>query len=481
MSVTTIFFRNGKMLYSRYTHKFSVGNDVALYNSLRMKPVFLTKDKYEKIEDFLIRNESEPPMEVPREIEQEVLELLKYKVLVECPEKDEKILSYVKSKLSDPEISVCYFILSEQCNLACKYCFLGNNNQEQRKKFAKDLMSKETAEKGVYFFLKQLESVEFNPNKKPVVIFYGGEPLMNFDVLEFIVEKFNSLKSDHKVLENIEYSMVSNGLLLSEYRILRLQNLGVSIAISIDGCDETSNAMRVDLNGNIVFPKIIKALDTAKKLGVPISLSITLTEETIKRQSDIIELIKKYNIKGLGFNIMMGDHRYPLPLDYNDNAAQFIIDIFKQLRVMGVYEDRIMRKLKSFAKAQVYFSDCAATSAGQIVIAADGAVGICHGCLADRKYFNSSVDDYEFDPRKNLVWQEWNHLSPIEKKECQKCEALGICGGGCPINAMSEHEGNTIHSLDERFCVHAKKTLEFFISDLHRVVTGEDCLCEKML
>lgn len=469
------------MLYSRFTHKFSIGNDVAFYNSLRMKPIFVTKDKYEKIECFLSQNTTGQPLEVPRDIELEIQELLKYKILIDSTEKDEKILSYVKSKLSDPEISVCYFILSEQCNLACKYCFLGNNNKEQRKKFAKELMSKETAEKGVYFFLKQLESVEYNPNKKPVVIFYGGEPLMNFEVLEFIVKKLNSLKSAHKVLENIEYSMVSNGLLLSEDRILRLQNLGVSIAISIDGCDEASNAMRVDLNGNIVFPKIIKTLDLAKKLSVPVSLSITLTEETIKRQSAVIELIKKYNIKGLGFNIMMGDHRYPLPLDYNDNAAQFIIDVFKQLRVMGVYEDRIMRKLKSFAKAQVYFSDCAATSAGQIVIAADGAVGICHGCLADRKYFNSSVNDPKFDSRKNPVWQEWNHLSPIEKRECQNCEALGICGGGCPINAMSEHPGNTIHSLDERFCIHAKKTLEFFISDLHRVITGEENSCKKIL
>lgn len=446
-----------------------------------MKPVFLTKDKYEKLESFLKISEAEPSSVVPQIIEQEVQELLKYKVIIENPEKDEKILSYVKSKLSDPQINVCYFILSEQCNLACKYCFLGNNNKEKRKNFAKELMSMEIAEKGVYFFLKQLESVEYNANRKPVVIFYGGEPLMNFDTLVYVVEKFNSLKPEHKVLENIEYSMVSNGLLLSENRMLRLHELNVSIAISIDGCDEASNAMRVDLNGNVVFPKIIKTLDSAKKLGIPVSLSVTLTEETIKHQSDVIELIKKYNVKGLGFNIMMGDSHYPLPIEYNDKAAQFIIDMFKQLREMGVYEDRIMRKLKSFAKAQVYFSDCAATSAGQIVIAANGDVGICHGCLADRRYFNSSVNDSGFDPKKNPVWQEWNRLSPIEKKECQNCEALGICGGGCPINAMSEHDGNTIHSLDERFCVHARKTLEFLISDLHRVVTGEECSCKKIL
>ena len=54
------------------------------------------------------------------------------------------------------------------------------------------------------------------------------------------------------------------------------------------------------------------------------------------------------------------------------------------------------------------------------------------------------------------------------------CPALGICGGGCPINAMHLRPGNTIHSLDERFCVHSKKTLEFLIKDLYRIILEGD-------
>ena len=66
-----------------------------------------------------------------------------------------------------------------------------------------------------------------------------------------------------------------------------------------------------------------------------------------------------------------------------------------------------MRKLDAFSKAKVYFSDCAATSGGQIVIAPDGQVGICHGCLQDKKYFVSDVDDKAFDCKSDETYIEW--------------------------------------------------------------------------
>ena len=150
--------------------------------------------------------------------------------------------------------------------------------------------------------------------------------------------------------------------------------------------------------------------------------------------------------------------------------AFYIIYEFIELRKKGIYEDRMMRKLKSFSKAQVYFSDCAATAGGQIVIAPNGQVGICHGCLFDKKYFVSNVDDDSFVAIKDPNIIEWSQLTPVNHEECQSCPALGICGGGCPINAMNLKKGNTIHSIDERFCVHAKKTLEFFIHDLYRIL-----------
>lgn len=164
-------------------------------------------------------------------------------------------------------------------------------------------------------------------------------------------------------------------------------------------------------------------------LNIDVSLSVTLSEETIKNTKDILNLIDNYGIKSFGFNIMMSDENFTVPHEYNEAAAQFIIDEFVELRKRGIYEDRIMRKLKAFSKAQIYFSDCAATGGGQIVVAPNGQVGICHGCLHNKQYFITTVNDNSFDATKNRDFIEWSQLTPINKDECLDCPALGICGG----------------------------------------------------
>lgn len=455
---------------SRYTHVYDLDDYVALYHSLRMKPVYLSKKVYKNLQDWLASSFCDSE-HIPEEIRAEVNELIKYKILIRSNDEDEKVLNYVKSKKPDPSISVCYLILSEQCNLACKYCFLGNNDIEKRNSFLLESMSKETADQAINFFVRQIELSGINPkDSRPVLIFYGGEPLVNYNILVYVAEKLNSMRDLNPFVSNIEMSMVTNGILLTEERILKLKELGVGIGISIDGFTALDNQNRIDLSGKPVFDRILDTLDLCKYLGVDVSLSVTLSEETIKNKTDILNLVDKYGIKGFGFNIMMSSESFVVPQSYNEAAAQFIIDEFQELRKRGIYEDRIMRKLKSFTKAQVYFSDCAATAGGQVVIAPNGQVGICHGCLYDKKYFVTNIYDDNFDAHIDPIFLEWSNLSPLTKEECLKCSALGICGGGCPINAMHLKKGNTIHSLDERFCAHSKMTLEFFIKDLYRII-----------
>lgn len=459
---------------SRFAHSYDLGEAVALYHSLRMKPVYLSKEAFGSLQAWLASSFCDNIENAPTEISTEVLELAKYKILTQNENEDDKVLQFVKSKIPAPAINVCYMIMSEQCNLACKYCFLGNNDCEKRSNFLLENMSIETAEKAIHFFIRQIKESGLDiEENKPVLIFYGGEPLVNFNVLEYVARRINEMRSEERCIRNIEMSMVTNGLLLDEARISKLHELGVSIAISIDGFTEQANSMRVDVAGRPVFPRILEKLDLCKKMGVDVSLSVTLSEETIKNTKDILKLVDTYGVKAFGFNIMMSSDTFVLPQSYNEAAAQFIIDEFVELRKLGIYEDRMMRKLKAFSKAQVYFSDCAATAGGQIVIAPNGQVGICHGCLHNKKYFVSDINDDDFVAVKDKNFIEWSRLTPLNHEECMDCPALGICGGGCPVNAMYLKPGNTIHSIDERFCVHSKKTLEFFIRDLYRIITSE--------
>lgn len=459
---------------SRFAHSYDLGDAVALYHSLRMKPVYLSKDAFEGLQAWLASPFCDKIENAPERIYTEVQELAKFKILTRDENEDDRILQFVKSKIPSPAVNVCYMILSEQCNLACKYCFLGNNDCGKRSNFLMENMSVETADKAINFFIRQIKvsglDVEEN---KPVLIFYGGEPLVNFEILEYTATRINELREKEQCIRNIEMSMVTNGLLLNEEKVRRLHELGVAIAISIDGFTEEANSMRVDVAGKPVFSRILEKLDMCKAMGVDVSLSVTLSEETIKNTKDILKLVDTYGVKAFGFNIMMSSDTFVPPQSYNEAAAQFIIDEFIELRERGIYEDRMMRKLKSFSKAQVYFSDCAATTGGQIVIAPNGQVGICHGCLHNKEYFVAHIDDDDFVAVKDKNFIEWSQLTPVNHEECMDCPALGICGGGCPINAMHLKPGNTIHSIDERFCVHSQKTLEFFIRDLYRIIVSE--------
>ena len=136
----------------------------------------------------------------------------------------------------------------------------------------------------------------------------------------------------------------------------------------------------------------------------------------------------------------------------------------------------IFRKLSTLLltitlMAGMLFTGCGATAGGQLVVAPNGRVGICHGCLYNKQYFVTDIYNEDFNAQEDPTFVEWSQLTPVNRDECQECEALGICGGGCPINAMNSKPGNTIHSMDERFCVHAKKTLNFMINDLYRIIS----------
>src|SRR5689334_3349351 len=120
---------------SRFAHVYNLDEAVALIHSLRMKPVYLTNNVYQSLKAWLDSSECVAIENIPQHIQEEVRELIKCKVLVQSDDEDEQVLHFIRSRIPKPSISVCYFILSEQCNLACKYCFLGNNSADTRKSF----------------------------------------------------------------------------------------------------------------------------------------------------------------------------------------------------------------------------------------------------------------------------------------------------------------------------------------------------------
>ena len=117
---------------SRFAHEFDLQDAVALYHSLRMKPVYLTEKAFRDLQAWLASPFCNSADDAPEHLQNEVQELIKCKILTTTEDEDDRVLRFIRGRIPTPAISVCYMILSEQCNLACKYCFLGNNDKATR-------------------------------------------------------------------------------------------------------------------------------------------------------------------------------------------------------------------------------------------------------------------------------------------------------------------------------------------------------------
>lgn len=458
------------LYYSKYATVFERDGVYAYYHSLRLRPLYIN-EKFHKLVQSLIEVKDVEKitekllMEDATTFRQLVEGLVDLKIFSTSLEFDEKIIKRFRNSLPKPYIQIAYFVMTENCNLACSYCFIVNK-MDKGSKYEK-VMTKETVKNGLDFFCRQINRQPEHFEEEKTIIIYGGEPLINYKKVQYLICLIKEYKKQGKLPEKTNVSMITNGTLISEEKARYLKQENVSIAISLDGIDANSNSCRKLVDGSPAFDNIINGIKIAQEEGCNCGLSMTLTEETIKDFSKIQDVVQEFGINSLGFNILMTDETFQVAEDYNQKASDFILKGFEFFREKGIYEDRIMRKVKSFVDGKIYLYDCGALGGNQIVIAPNGDVGICHGYLHNREYFVTNLNEEGFNPETDETYLEWNRRTPICMEQCQDCEALGICGGGCPANAKDNGENRSIWDLDERFCVHAKKTLQWLIWDLY--------------
>ncbi|KKR75432.1 MAG: Radical SAM additional 4Fe4S-binding domain protein [Parcubacteria group bacterium GW2011_GWE2_40_8] len=440
------------MKLSRFVHTIPVDKDmVALYHSLNIKVIFVSRELINQIEGL-------------NKLDAYSDKLYSAGMVVKSEDEDKNLLDKtIKSLMSLPSpVSVMYLLLTDACNLACDYCFIENQIPEEQSRI---FMSTETAKKSIDFFAEAIKRHPDYFEKKKTIIFYGGEPLMNKKVFMEAIKYIAHLKEKGSLPKSLSINMVSNGLFFTSELADFIREKKVNVSISIDGEKIATNLHRRDFYGEPIFDRVMKKIKLLKSKDIPVGISCTINEETIKNQKSTIEfLINEIGVKGLGFNILARGHSIKLREDYETRAAEFIINAYKIFREKGIYEDRIMRKINSFSKQKIHPYDCAAGGGRQLVVAPDGQVGICHGYIGSRKHFVGTVFDNELIVEDTPTYKEWKKRSPITMEKCQSCVALGTCGGGCPCDA--EISKGSIWELDERFCVHAKMTIDWIIRDL---------------
>jgi uncharacterized protein len=255
-----------KHVLNPFVHKLDFGEMSALFNTVTLSIVYLKKIDFTRVV-------AQPPQ---RLIESDFF------INLEQFSAPEYLQRNIKRELIEPEIGLVYFVVTPNCNMDCKYCMLKAKNHSGI------IMSREVAQRGINLIQRNTSKVN--------VIFYGGEPLLNFDIIQYVVRQVAESDID------ANFHIVTNGTLINSHIVSFIQQYDIRLTVSIDGYETTHDAMRVDSYGRGTFSRVYHNLLYLKDQGVPFGLSCTLLSETDYQAQEIINLVREFDVKSFGCN-----------------------------------------------------------------------------------------------------------------------------------------------------------------------------------
>lgn len=437
-------------MLSRFVYTYNVTEDIiALYHSLTIDTIFLHKE--------------ELPIILKDSHSTEYQLLLARHFIIENKDTDIDLLHKAQSFAKKLSLANTYVLTSENCNFACTYCFLSkitHTNGNLRN------MSKEVADATISLLQREYQH---SPNVySKFISFFGGEPLMNIDIIQYIVERLKNLIDNNEFPADIKFGIVTNGALLTNDILIYCKENNIGVGISYD-IIEKAGQNRITKNGKETFSLVREKIEMCKSLQVEYSISTTVTEEILLNKEQVIDEIIHLAPHSISLNMLIADNLSNFDKKYYERYADFLIEAFCRLREAGIYEDRMMRKINSFTNHQLYFYDCCAAGGNQFVIRPDGSVGICHAFINNNKYFNASVFEDDLLINNNPDSYAWSQRTPLSNERCIDCECLGICGGGCGYSSYQLH--GSIYEIDDSFCIVSKKLLNWMIRDLYSKIS----------
>ena len=429
--------------FTKYIHLFETENRTVLYNALTTKCFFLTDIQKEKI------NEGVLPANIFSEDEYSLLSSKGFfedenAVVVDTVIKNNNQL--------EPDVFAMYLILTESCNMNCKYC---SQSSSFRKREKLGNMSLETIESKINMFYKT------PTDRKRTIVLYGGEPTMNKNGLRFAIECVRTKMQDW----DTEIIIFTNGLLLDDALIDFLAENKISVILSLDGPKDINDMFRLK-GENGTFDCVEKTISAFNEKGIKFGISATIASHNIEQLEDVVRFfVTQYHPFSIGLNPLHyppEDRKY-LGVD-SKRMAEKMTDAYEVAAKDGIYIEQIMRRVRPFVLAQPRLKDCPSCG-GMIRVLPDGSFGPCGHFMEEKK--EQENGDYDIHTSETMI--KWNQRVSCNIKGCDTCEALALCGGGCPYNSHI-NGGDIFSPNDQRSCLQAKEFLKYFLHKLSLMV-----------
>lgn len=341
--------------------------------------------------------------------------------------------------------------IAHDCNLACQYCFAEEGEYHGRRA----LMSFEVGKKAIDFLLLN------SGNRKNLEIdFFGGEPLMNWEVVKQIVEYGRSKEKEYN--KNFRFTMTTNGVLLND-EIMEYCNKEMSnVVLSLDGRKEVNDKMRPFRNGKGSYELIVPKFQKFAKLRENKDYYIrgTFTRENMDFAKDVLEFAD------LGFKSMsiepvvaqaeeyyaIREEDIPQILEEYDNLAVEYIKRHKEGKGFNFFHFNIdLQQGPCVAKR---LAGCG-SGTEYLAVTPWGDFYPCHQFVGQDDYLLGNVDEGLLNTK---VRDEFKLCNVYAKDKCQDCFARFYCSGGCAANSYNFH-GNITDAYDIG-CEMEKKRVE---------------------
>lgn len=341
--------------------------------------------------------------------------------------------------------------IAHDCNLACKYCFAEEGEYHGRRA----LMSYEVGKKALDFLIKN------SGNRRNLEVdFFGGEPLMNWQVVKDLVAYGREQEKIHN--KHFRFTITTNGVLLND-EIQEFVNKEMdNVVLSLDGRKEINDQMRPFRNGkgsyDLIVPKFQKLAESRNQEKYYIRG--TFTRNNLDFSNDIMHFAD-LGFKQMSIEPVVGDESDPYAIreedipkimEEYDKLAKMMIEREKEGKGFNFFH--FMIDLNGGPCVAKRLSGCG-SGTEYLAVTPWGDLYPCHQFVGQDDFLMGNVDDGIVKPE---IADDFRSCNVYSKDKCRNCFAKFYCSGGCMANSYNFH--GTIHDTYEIGCEMQRKRVE---------------------
>lgn len=362
----------------------------------------------------------------------------------------EPMAGTLKAKTSGVIKALCLHI-AHSCNLNCSYCFASQGKYHGERA----LMSYEVGKRALDFLIENSGT-----RRNLEVDFFGGEPLMNFDVVKQLVQYARSIEKEKG--KNFRFTLTTNGMLIDD-EVIDFANKEMSnVVLSLDGRKEVHDRFRVDHAGNGSWERIVPKFQRLVNArgGKNYYMRGTFTHAN----PDFLEDIR--TMLDLGFSELSMEPVVAAPDDpsaLTEEDKQTVMRQYEELAELMLKRDaegkpftfyHYMIDLKGGPCIYKRISGCG-SGTEYMAVTPWGELYPCHQFVGDDKF---KLGDIWQGVTNSAIQQEFAQCNVYAREECRDCWARLYCSGGCAANAY--HATGSVRGVYSAGCDLFKKRME---------------------